>query len=480
MHIKKWTKLSTLLLMTIYLTACNKPVVEESDSPATATKQQVLTSDQNPDHFKLENIPLSKAPLGVFPFIGIPLGYQAYKPLHSPLENVPFWTGSSIEKVEGKLFGAGIIPLQGQQGSFEVIQKSIETFITSLGGVKLIESQIPLDQIKGLDKDFLYKFYDGIGGIYEYPVHTYVIRQPERTVWVQLTQNNSDSAGLLVSESVVIESKLLIKELFPFIQLPEQYQYREQKTADRVTVPVWNGSAWSLLSGQLFAAGVEAKHKDQGSALEVTRYLEAVMQKLGAQKISETKIASESISPEMKKFMENHYHATAGLYSAPLHVYVLEKENQKIWFQYAAGSQGSIGLWVLAEKEIDANALSAVKLKEQLDQHNKVNIQVNFDTNKALILDSSKKQLDEVTALLKHDPTLKLYIYGHTDNTGQAKQNLTLSNARANAVVEALIAQGIEAERLDAQGFGDQKPVASNLTELGKAQNRRVELVKQL
>lgn len=477
MHKYKWTKFTILLLVTGCLTACSKPA--EDERSAAETVQQPAVSEQSTDSFKLDDIPLSKAQLGAFPFIGMPQGYEVYKPQHSALEIVPYWTGASIEQIEGKVYSTGIRPLQGQQGSFDAIQRSIESYITSVGGLRLTKSQIPLERVKGFDKDYLSNFYEGIGGIYEYPVHTYVIRQPERTVWVQLTQNNTDSAGLLVSESAALQHAAAVQDVFPFIQLPKHYQYRGQKTAENENVPVWNGNTWQLLSGRLFSAGIEPKQKEQGSALEMTRYFQTAMQNLGAQKVSEMHIAAENLSPEMKKFMEDHYYATAGLYSAPLHVYVLDKDGQKVWFQYAAGSQGSVGLWVLAEKQLDTLAMSAAKLKEQLDENNKVNIQVNFDSNKALILDSSKTQLAEVTALMKQDPALKLHIYGHTDNTGQAQQNLTLSNARAQAVVNALISQGIAAERLDAQGFGDQKPVASNADEAGKALNRRVELVKQ-
>ena len=87
--------------------------------------------------------------------------------------------------------------------------------------------------------------------------------------------------------------------------------------------------------------------------------------------------------------------------------------------------------------------------------------------------------IDEIAKLLQSDAALKLSIDGHTDSTGTAERNRALSKQRAEAVLGALVAKGIAAERLSAQGFGPDKPVADNGDDAGRAKNRRVELVKQ-
>ena len=107
-----------------------------------------------------------------------------------------------------------------------------------------------------------------------------------------------------------------------------------------------------------------------------------------------------------------------------------------------------------------------------------MNVQINFATDQAEILPDSQEQIDQIIALLKDNADLKLGIYGHTDNTGDAAHNLKLSEQRAQAVVAALTKAGIDTNRLTAKGFGDTQPVAANTTEDGKAKNRRVELVK--
>lgn len=85
----------------------------------------------------------------------------------------------------------------------------------------------------------------------------------------------------------------------------------------------------------------------------------------------------------------------------------------------------------------------------------------------------------EVVKLLQANPALRLAVEGHTDNAGTPAHNQQLSEARAHAVVTALAAQGIATGRLQSAGFGQTKPLADNATEAGRAQNRRVELVKR-
>lgn len=100
-----------------------------------------------------------------------------------------------------------------------------------------------------------------------------------------------------------------------------------------------------------------------------------------------------------------------------------------------------------------------------------------FDTNMATLLPKSLVELDVLLALMMENPTLKIEIQGHTDNTGSDAQNMSLSDARAKAVYNYLIEKNIEAERLQFKGYGRNKPIASNATPDGRQQNRRTSFI---
>lgn len=92
-------------------------------------------------------------------------------------------------------------------------------------------------------------------------------------------------------------------------------------------------------------------------------------------------------------------------------------------------------------------------------------------------LDSSSFiELDKLVALLNENPAMKLLIGGHTDNSGKKETNVSLSLNRAKSVVDYITSKGVAAARLQAKGFGDSKPIASNETEQGKSLNRRTEI----
>jgi outer membrane protein OmpA-like peptidoglycan-associated protein len=101
---------------------------------------------------------------------------------------------------------------------------------------------------------------------------------------------------------------------------------------------------------------------------------------------------------------------------------------------------------------------------------------VNFAFNSAELTPKSKGILDQWVARIKGDKTIRVEVAGHTDYIGSDAYNQKLSERRAKSVVDYFVSQGVPADRLKAVGYGKTKPIASNKTEEGRAENRRVEL----
>jgi len=101
---------------------------------------------------------------------------------------------------------------------------------------------------------------------------------------------------------------------------------------------------------------------------------------------------------------------------------------------------------------------------------------IMFETGSARIAERSFALLDDVVAVLEANPTVDVVIEGHTDSHGSASKNRELSTERAEAVRKFLVRRGIEARRLEAHGYGETRPIASNSTEEGREANRRVEI----
>lgn len=102
---------------------------------------------------------------------------------------------------------------------------------------------------------------------------------------------------------------------------------------------------------------------------------------------------------------------------------------------------------------------------------------VTFGVDSSELTASARQALNEVTAVLREYPETRITVAGHTDSTGAEAYNQQLSEQRATAVGSYLVQGGIQRQRLTMVGYGESQPVASNDTEQGRAQNRRVEII---
>ncbi len=113
------------------------------------------------------------------------------------------------------------------------------------------------------------------------------------------------------------------------------------------------------------------------------------------------------------------------------------------------------------------------EVQKQLNEYAKT---ILFDTGKSTIKSQSAEVLTDIIKILNEYPNSKFTVEGHTDSVGSETLNQRLSDSRANAVKEYLVENGIDAFRLSALGYGESKPIDSNKTRAGRANNRRVEI----
>ncbi len=124
-------------------------------------------------------------------------------------------------------------------------------------------------------------------------------------------------------------------------------------------------------------------------------------------------------------------------------------------------------------------AKGAVPLYDRMMSDGKfITYGITFDVGKATIKPESMGEINRIVQLMNENPSLKFSVEGHTDSTGNATSNQTLSEQRSQAIVAKLVELGIAADRLTAVGKGQNSPIADNSTDEGRAKNRRVEFVK--
>ena len=140
-------------------------------------------------------------------------------------------------------------------------------------------------------------------------------------------------------------------------------------------------------------------------------------------------------------------------------------------------------LYLVSKAPLDdrLEVVTAEKMAEEMETSGRVALYgILFDTDSARIKEESRETIAEIARFLEANPEVGVYVVGHTDNTGSYAYNLDLSKRRAAAVVRSLVEEhGIAKTRLQAVGVGPVAPVASNVSEEGRAKNRRVELVER-
>jgi OmpA-OmpF porin, OOP family len=221
----------------------------------------------------------------------------------------------------------------------------------------------------------------------------------------------------------------------------------------------------------------------QYTSIEFQRNYENAIRDLGGMRISQTQYTSDVVDAlGGREAVDKHYYGTcAGDYGCENHTYLIRQGGKEYWVQVSTGAIPLHGYVTVLEREgmkQSLGFLDASAMKKAIDADGRVALYINFDVDKATLRPDAQPVVAEIGKLLGADPALKLSIEGHTDNTGTPAHNKELSTARARSVLGALVGLGIDPARLQSKGFGQDKPLADNGSEDGRAKNRRVELVK--
>lgn len=274
---------------------------------------------------------------------------------------------------------------------------------------------------------------------------------------------------------------------FPFFKAPEglvsTFDERDRnRNFDRVHVIA--GTQVVAIEGKVFRDRFQltAPEQREYSAIEFQRNYADAVEALGGVAVSQVQYTDPVLNAfGGREAVDKHYIGTCASDGCENTTYLIRQGGKEYWLQVSTGAIPLHGEIVLVERKAMTSKLAmldAAAMKKQLDTAGRVALYVNFDTDQATLRPDAAPVIDEIAKLLQGDPALRLSIDGHTDSTGAAERNRTLSKARADAVRDALLARGIADARLATQGFGADKPLADNADATGRARNRRVELVK--
>ncbi|QIL19725.1 OmpA family protein [Thermomonas sp. HDW16] len=273
---------------------------------------------------------------------------------------------------------------------------------------------------------------------------------------------------------------------FPFFKIPDGlesvYAEKDKNVAfDRHYFIA--GDKAIPLEGRLFHDKFNLTNEARPySDIEFRRNYENAINALGGKKINTSQYTYEVMDAAGGRDALEKTNYAAGMNpDYPHDIYLLRQGGKEWWIDVSTGAFPLHGFVVVLEKEGMKQSLAlldAAAMKQAIDKEGRVALHINFDTDKATLRPDAQPTIDEIHKLLSGDPALKLSIEGHTDNTGTPTHNQELSAARARSVLGALVGLGIDPARLSSKGFGQDKPVADNAGESGRAENRRVELVK--
>ncbi|WP_428742042.1 OmpA family protein [Tenacibaculum sp.] len=270
---------------------------------------------------------------------------------------------------------------------------------------------------------------------------------------------------------------------FPFFSAPEGTKYMNNvKPKDFDFIVVVTPDDIFEVEGKTFCAYVQ--QDEEGNKEISNRYLlksyEDAIQKAGGIKVFEGKLEGERKEKYINLCTYAGLDGSIDIYNNPIITYAIHKNDGNVYIAIDKAKYGGISIQIVQEKGFEQTIkfIKSDKIQKDLEETGKSVLHINFDTDKATLKPDGISAVNEIVTVLKNLPDMKIEINGYTDNTGNEGHNLKLSEERASTVKNEIIIAGIDQNRLISHGYGQNNPIADNSSEEGKAQNRRVELIK--
>ncbi|RXK86098.1 OmpA family protein [Filimonas effusa] len=268
---------------------------------------------------------------------------------------------------------------------------------------------------------------------------------------------------------------------FPYFTLPKGLKAVNkplQKDFDVCFFPV-NG-VMTPVEGKLYKINVDAEQGQQFSQRYYEKSIEDYLQSVGAVKVFDGTIGQQEYERYNKQDPNKGDEGDMGYADEQIKFYIIRTKDQgNVYIQFSANNfAGKLNILQEAALKQTITKVTAESIARELNEKGKSILYINFDTDKSSLTTEGKEVVQQISAALKKEGSMMIKIEGHTDNTGDAAHNKKLSGERANAVMNALITDGVSKSRLKAEGFGAERPLVANDSETNKAKNRRVELIK--
>ncbi|WP_177764268.1 OmpA family protein [Flavobacterium sp. I3-2] len=269
--------------------------------------------------------------------------------------------------------------------------------------------------------------------------------------------------------------------VFPFINLPKGLREMNKPLVREFDVcffPI--DGIMTPFEGKLYKTFIAPNRGENFSQHFFEKSMSDYLLSIGAVKIFDGEITKEEYDRYNKKDPNKGGEGDIGYAGQNIKFWVLRtKKDGNIYVQYLSNNAGaSLNVLQEAAFEQSITKVTAEEISSDLIEKGKAVLYINFDVDKSIISNDGIETVNEIALALKNNPSIKISIEGHTDNSGNADHNKTLSASRAEAVKEKLTSNGIDKNRLAAVGFGSEKPLVANDSDENKAKNRRVELIK--